>query len=99
MSYIKPKLTEPKIVKLITDKIKLKNEKISLTNQINQDDIITPPKKFHNKLLDYLLNLLKKNIIFIIIFILIIVLLYVRYIETQKRKKQIKELLKHVDDD
>ena len=103
MSYIKPKLIEPKIAKLIADKIEGKKNKYMFENQIKEQEIIQNniinvlPEPFYKKILKYLLNLLKKNYILIIILILIIVLLYVRYIETKKRKGQMKELLQQFE--
>jgi hypothetical protein len=101
MSYIKPKLIEPKIVKLITNKLEERKNKINIENQtkeivIVQNNIIPDP--FYKKILNYLLDFLKKNYVLIIIIILIIILLHVRYIETQKRKAQMIKLLEQVDD-
>jgi len=104
MSYIKPKLIEPKIAKLIAGKIEEKKNKYMFNNQIKEQEIIQniiiniPPEPFHKKIFNYLLNFFKKNYILLIILILIIILLYVRYIETRKRKKQMKELLEQYDD-
>ena len=103
MSYIKPKLIEPKIAKLIADKIEGKKTKYMFDNQIKEQEIIqnniinTPPEPFHKKILNYLLNFFKKNYILLIILILSIILLSVRYIETKKRKEQMKELLEQVN--
>ena len=40
MSYIKPKLIEPKIVKLITNKLEEKKNKIIINNQIKEQQVI-----------------------------------------------------------
>jgi len=99
MSYIKPKLIEPKIAKLIADKIEGKKNKNIFDNQIKEQEIVqnniinTPSESFHKKILNYLLKFFKKNYILLIILILIIILLNVRYIETKKRKDQMKEFL------
>ncbi len=100
MSYIKPKLIEPKIQKLITNKIEERKNKIILKEQelieINNIEI---PKPTHKKLLNNFLEFFKKNYILIIIIILIIILLYVRYIETKKRKQQLKHILEQISED
>lgn len=104
MSYIKPKLIEPKIAKLIANKMEGKKNKYMFDNQIKEQEIIqnniinTPPEPFYKKILNYFFNFFKKNYILFIILILSIILLYVRYIETKKRKKQMKELLEQYDD-
>jgi hypothetical protein len=102
MSYIKPKLIEPKIAKLITNKIEEKKNKINMQNQMKEIEIIqsnTLPEPFHKKILNYFFNFLKNNYILIIIFLLIITLLSVRYIETKKRKAKMIKLLEQVNED
>jgi hypothetical protein len=104
MSYIKPKLIESKIAKLITNKIEEKKNKINIVNQIKEQEIIqeiinkTPSDPFHKKIINFILDFLKKNYILIIIFCLIGFLLHVRYIETKKRKEQIKHILEKIND-
>jgi len=102
MSYIKPKLIESKIAKLINNKLEERKNKINIENQMKEIDIIQSniiSEPFHKKILNYLLNFLKKNYILIIIIILIIILLHVRYIETKKRKEQMMQLLEQVNED
>ena len=100
MSYIKPKLIESKIQKLITNKLEEKKNKIKYIKEqeiIQTNTIITEPK--HKQILNNILKLLKKNYILLIIIILISILLYVRYIETKKRKEQLKHILEQINDD
>jgi hypothetical protein len=102
MSYIKPKLIEPKIAKLITNKLEEKKNKINLEIQTKEIEIVQSNKlsePFHNKILNYLLDFLKKNYVLIIIILLIIILLHVRYIETRKRKAQMMKLLEQVNEE
>jgi predicted PurR-regulated permease PerM len=100
MSYIKPKLIESKIQKLITNKIEKKKNKIILKEQeLIQNNIIILPNPLHKKILNNLLEFLKKNYILIIIIILISILLYIRYLETKKRKEQMKHILEEINDD
>jgi uncharacterized membrane protein len=102
MSYIKPKLIEPKIAKLIAGKIEEKKTKYMFNNQIKEQEIIQNniiSEPFHKKILNYFLNFFKKNYVLLIILILIIILLFVRYIETKKRKEQLKELLEQVNNE
>ena len=102
MSYIKPKLIEPKIAKLINDKIEGRKNKIILENQIKEIEIIqsnTLSEPFQKKILNYLLDFLKKNYVLIIVFLLIIILLSVRYFETKKRKEKMIKLLEYVDEE
>ena len=103
MSYIKPKLIESKIIKKITNKLEERKNKIILENKLKQEEIIQneiinkPPEPFYQEILNYLLDFLKNNYMFIIIICLIIILLYVRHIETIKRKKKLKEILDDVN--
>ena len=102
--YIKPNLVEYKIAKLITNKIEGKKNKLINDEQIKEQQVIqeiiknTPPEPFHIKIKIFLLDLLKKNYILIIIISLISILLYVRYIETRKRKEQMKYILEQIND-
>ena len=104
MSYIKPKLIESKIEKLITNKIEGKKNRIIIDNQIKEQQVIqeiinkTPPDSFYKKITNYILDFFKKNYILIIIICLISILLYVRYIETKKRKEQMKIILEKIND-
>ena len=102
MSYIKPKLIEPKITKLINNKIEERKNKIIVENQMKEIEIVqsnTLSEPFQKKILNYFLDFFKKNYVLIIIFLLIIILLSVRYIETKKRKSKMIKLLEQVDDD
>jgi predicted PurR-regulated permease PerM len=100
MSYIKPKLIEPKIQKLIINKLEERKNKFILKEQeIIQNNIIEIPVSTNKKILNFLLDFLKKNYIFIIIIILTFILLYVRYIETKKRKEQLKHILDQINQD
>jgi len=100
MSYIKPKLIEPKIQKLIINKLEERKNKIILKEQeIIQNNIIEIPVSTNKKILNFLIDFLKKNYIFIIIIILTFILLYVRYIETKKRKEQLKHILDEINQD
>ena len=99
MSYIKPKLIEPKIAKLITNKLEERKKKINIETQIKENIIVQSnivPDPFHKKILNYLLDFLKKNYMLIIIILLVIILLHVRYIETKKRKEQMMKILEQV---
>ncbi len=100
MSYIKPKLIEPKIQKLIINKLEERKNKFILKEQeIIQNNIIEIPVSTNKKILNFLLDFLKKNYILIIIIILTFILLYVRYIETKKRKEQLKHILDEINQD
>ena len=101
MSYIKPKLIESKIAKLITNKFEEKKNKLIIVNQIKEQEIIQNNIEsipIQKKIINYILDFFKKNYILIIIFCLISILLYVRYIETRKRKEQMKEILEKIND-
>ena len=101
MSYIKPKLIESKIAKLITNKFEEKKNKLIINNQIKEQEIIQNNVEsipIQKKIINYILDFFKKNYILIIIFCLIGILLYVRYIETKKRKEQMKEILEKIND-
>ena len=101
MSYIKPKLIESKIARLITNKLEEKKNKIIIEKEIKEHEIIQNNVQiipFHKKIVNSILEFLKKNYIFIIIITLISILLYVRYIETKKRKTQMKEILEKINE-
>lgn len=99
MSYIKPKLIEPKIQKLITNKLEERKNKLILKEQeLIQNNIIEIPESTHKKISIFFFDFIKKNYIVIIIIILISILLYVRYIETKKRKEQLKNILEQINE-
>jgi hypothetical protein len=65
MSYIKPKLVEPKIAKLITNKLENKKNKFLIENQIKEQEIIQnniQTEPFHKKIINYLLDFFKTKL-------------------------------------
>jgi hypothetical protein len=88
----KPKLIETKLVKYYN----AKNKQIKL----NQPDIGSEPiiqEPLHKKLTNLVWEFIKENYGFFIILVLIVVLLYVRYIEVNKRKEKMKEIIDQIN--
>jgi len=104
-SYRKPRLVEPKLSKYYIDKIKQKE----LQARIVQDEIIRqkaefelanqPAEPFHKQVTNYLYNFIIENYGFVIMITLLGILLWVRYIEVNKRKAQLKELVKKINEE
>lgn len=102
-SYKKPKLVEPKLSKYYIDKIKEKGLKIKLA----QDELIKqqieieltnqPIDPIHKKITNYMFNFIMENYGFVIIISLLAILLYVRYIEVNKRKAQMKKAIDQIN--
>lgn len=91
-NYKKPKLVEKKFIKYyknIMDK-QIQEEEIIKFEQSN----IIP---FHKKILNYIKDFIFDNYGFVILMTLITILLYVRYLEVNKRKQRIKELLNNIE--
>jgi hypothetical protein len=84
-SYYKPNLVEKKIIKYHNKKNNdIKDQEI-FNNELKQNH-------WYNNYLVYISTFIKENYGFVLLFSLIIILLYVRYIEVNKRKKQIQKL-------
>lgn len=82
---MKPKLIESKLLKYYNNKYKFQ--------PVVDVQPVEIPIPFYQKILDYIWIFIKNNYGFFILFILIITLLYIRYIEVNKRKEKLKELL------
>lgn len=101
--YKKPRLVEPKLSKYYIDKIKEKelNAKIvqdeMLKQKIEFEILNQPPESFHIKIKNYLYNFISENYGFVIMISLLCILLYVRYIEVNKRKAQIKVVMDKIN--
>ena len=94
--YIKPKLTESKIINLITDKLERRKQKIIIENQNIEQEIIQTKiqnEPMQKKIYNYILDFIKKNYMLFCIILLMLILLYLRYNQTRKRKEKLKELL------
>ena len=90
----RPSLVEKKILKFVNMK---KQRKI----QIEQDKLeqikIEQENTTFNKISTYIIDFIKENYGFVLLVFLIGMLLFVRYIECNKRKEKIKEIVtKHV---
>jgi hypothetical protein len=102
-SYRKPRLVEPKLSKYYIDKIKEKENK----SKIAQEEVIKqkmemellnqPAEPFHKKVSNYIYNFIIENYGFVIMISLLAILLYVRYIEVNKRKAQLKEVVEKMN--
>ncbi len=100
-SYRKPRLVEPKLSKYYVNKIKEKD----LKARLEQEEIIRqkaefelanqPAEPFHKKVTNYIYDFIIDNYGFVIMISLIGILLWVRYIEVNKRKAQLKEALEN----
>ena len=88
-----PKLVEKKILKYINHKNK---QKYLAKEEIKQKEIAEiqiQSETWYKKLGDYTWEFIKENYGFILLISLICLLLLVRYIECNKRKERIKELV------
>jgi hypothetical protein len=102
-SYKKPRLVEPKLSKYYIDKNKEKELNIRIAQeefekQKNQMELLNQPiEPLHKKITNYIYNFIIENYGFVLIVSLLIILLYVRYIEVNKRKKQLKEAIEKIN--
>ena len=102
-SYRKPRLVEPKLSKYYIDKIKDKELKAKIaqeefTKQKIQMEIENqPPEPFHKQVTKYIYDFIIENYGFFIMLSLLGILLYVRYIEVNKRKAQLKEVVEKMN--
>jgi hypothetical protein len=98
-SYRKPRLVEPKLSKYYIDKIKDKENKSKIaqeevTKQKMELELLNQPAEpFHKKISNYIYEFIIENYGFVIMISLLAILLYVRYIEVNKRKAQLKEVV------
>lgn len=106
MSFIngkRPKLVEPKLSKYYMDKIKEKEIKIKLANeelakQKQELEIKNQPgEPFYISIANTIRDFIIENYGFVLIILLIGILLFVRYIEVNKKKEKMKQILnKHI---
>lgn len=102
-SYRKPRLVEPKLSKYYIDKIKEKELKAKLAQEefVKQKMEIElqnqPPEPFHKIITNYIYDFIIQNYGFVIMISLLGILLYVRYIEVNKRKAQMKEVIEQMN--
>lgn len=100
----KPKLVESKLSQYYINKIKDKEAKIKMENDLLEKqkielELLNQPKEpFYKKILDKVIEFIKKNYGFIIMSSLLIILLYIRYIEVNKRKIQMKEIMDKINE-
>lgn len=98
-SYRKPRLVEPKLSKYYIDKIKEKEIKAKIAQEevikqkIDMEILNQPAEPFHKKVTNYIYDFIMENYGFFIMISLLGILLYVRYIEVNKRKAQLKEVV------
>jgi predicted PurR-regulated permease PerM len=103
----KPRLVETKLSKYYLDKIKQKElkEKIALEElekskiELELQNYVQPVEPFHKKITGYIWNFVMDNYGFVILVLLLCILLYVRYIEVNKRKAQLKEVLEKMQNE
>ena len=95
----KPRLVESKLSQYYINKIKDKEAKIKMDNDLMEKqkielELLNQPKEpFYKKILDKIINFIKINYGFMIMISLLIILLYIRYIEVNKRKVQMQEIM------
>ena len=93
----RPKLVESNILKYVNT---MKKQKYLAKKEIEQKviqekeiEIEVQSKTWYNKMSDYICEFIKENYGFVLLFILIILLLLIRYIECNKRKDRIKDIV------
>ena len=102
-SYRKPRLVEPKLSKYYIDKIKEKEQKAKMAQEeftkqkIEMEILNQPPEPFHKKVTNYIYDFIIENYGFFIMLSLLGILLYVRYLEVNKRKAQMKEVIEQIN--
>jgi hypothetical protein len=102
-SYRKPRLVEPKLSKYYIDKIKEKELKAQLAQgelekqKMEMAILNQPAEPFHKQVTNYVYNFIIENYGFFIMISLLGILLYVRYIEVNKRKAQMKEVIEQIN--
>ena len=102
-SYRKPRLVEPKLSKYYINKIKDKDYKSKIAQeeitkqQLEVELLNQPPEPFHKKVSNYIYEFIIENYGFVIMISLLTILLYVRYIEVNKRKAQLKEVVEKMN--
>lgn len=102
-TYNKPALVEKRILKYVNNKTKqkyitTKKKEINI-QQEKEIEIIKQSETWYTRLGDYMLEFMKENYGFVLLILLISLLLLVRYIECNKKKEKIKEIItKYVND-
>lgn len=102
-SYRKPRLVEPKLSRYYIDKIKEKELKAKVAQEeftkqkIEMEMLNKPPEPFHKQVTNYIYEFIIDNYGFFIMLSLLGILLYVRYIEVNKRKAQLKEVVEKMN--
>lgn len=88
----KPKLVDSKLIRYFNEKNKAVEVKEPEVAEVVEET-------FTDKILVYMKEFVLENYGFVILFSLILLLLYVRYIEVNKKKKKIKEIIENEDED
>ena len=83
----KPKLVDSKLIKYYNEKNKVVEVKEPEVVPVIKEE--TP----QDKILKYIKDFIIENYGFVILFTLILLLLYVRYIEVNKKKKKLKQII------
>lgn len=83
----KPKLVDSKLIKYYNEKNKVVEVKEPEVVPVVEEE--TP----QDKILKYIKDFIIENYGFVILFTLILLLLYVRYIEVNKKKKKLKQII------
>jgi hypothetical protein len=93
----RPKLVERNILKYVNN---MKKQKYLAKKDIEQKEmkekeieLEVHSKTWYNNVSDYICDFIKENYGFVLLFILIIILLLIRYIECNKRKDKIKDIV------
>jgi hypothetical protein len=104
-SYRKPRLVEPKLSKYYINKVKEKElrEKIAQEEIIKQNAELElanqPAEPIYKHVINYIKNFIIENYGFVIMIFLLGILLWVRYIEVNKRKAQLKEVIEKMNNE
>jgi hypothetical protein len=99
----RPKLVDRNILKYVNT---MKKQKYLAKKEIEQKEIQekeieiqVQSKTWYNSISDYICEFIKENYGFVLLFILIVLLLFIRYIECNKRKDKIKDIvIKYAND-
>lgn len=93
----KPMLIEPKLLKYYNNKFKRHEQKIKEELLLKNEIELIKSEPIYQKILRNLWEFIKENYGCFILISLILILLYVRYIEVNRKKEKVKDLMEKIN--